>query len=385
MSQHYPPLVQPQPGQPGQQGQQVIVTAQPTTSNPCKIYFERNGSESLKLGVISGTNASTQAAAKAGAYGGSEVGALIGGAVGPPVIGGIVGNLVGEKLGEKAVDKTGIGSRVGRARDKLGNVIGNENVDKVGEITLVALGYADDETCLCCPCMAASQLMLFVMISFSIFIYYRLGLGISWESGCEGDKVNVVTVSNEDLLEDPNDFYKHTIVDENVVTNTTTFLISYPCEYGFHYMVVGAAVWTCFLPFHIFTLLGNCWRQCCCCLCDPLVCCATVCDLMKRYLCECGRFSCIALVWYSMCIFQIVWGLSGLYWLVKTYYFSETGKDFMEHVPTFETFLEATTASVFLDLFLAGSEIVHKLRSVYNQKQAAATRPQAYEMHQSQP
>ena len=46
---------------------------------------------------------------------------------------------------------------MGRARDKLGEQIGTENVDKMGEIALVALGYAEDETCLCCPCMPRSQ------------------------------------------------------------------------------------------------------------------------------------------------------------------------------------------------------------------------------------
>ena len=47
--------------------------------------------------------------------------------------------------------------------------------------------------------------------------------------------------------------------------------VSYPCEFGFEYLVAGAAVWIVFLPFYVCTLLGNCWRQCCCCLCDPLV------------------------------------------------------------------------------------------------------------------
>ena len=47
--------------------------------------------------------------------------------------------------------------------------------------------------------------------------------------------------------------------------------VEYPCEFGFEYMIAGAAVWLCFLPCYLVTLLGNCWRQCCCCLCDPLV------------------------------------------------------------------------------------------------------------------
>ena len=49
------------------------------------------------------------------------------------------------------------------------------------------------------------------------------------------------------------------------------FVVEYPCEFGFDYMTVGATIWMIYLPFYIVTLLGNCWRQCCCCLCDPLV------------------------------------------------------------------------------------------------------------------
>ena len=113
------------------------------------------------------------------------------------------------------------------------------------------------------------------------------------------------------------------------------FVVEYPCEFGFDYMTVGATIWIIYLPFYIVTLLGNCWRQCCCCLCDPLVslieqynysltraidyvhysinyihpyilqvCFATICDFFKRCLCECGKFSCIDLVWYTMCTFQ---------------------------------------------------------------------------------
>ena len=49
------------------------------------------------------------------------------------------------------------------------------------------------------------------------------------------------------------------------------FSVAYPCQFGFHYLVSGATVWLVFLPFYICTLFGNCWRQCCCCLCDPVV------------------------------------------------------------------------------------------------------------------
>jgi len=373
------------------QGQQIqYVTATPTT-----VAVAQPLPPSTTGTSTSNSNVTVTAANKAGAYGGSEVGALIGGAVGPPVIGGIVGNIVGERLGEKAVGETGLDKKVGRARDKLGNVIGNDNVDKLGEITLVALGYADDETCLCCPCIARSQIMLIIMFTFSIFIWYRLGLGVSWEKGCSTTSGGNSTgfglkyVANDEASSD--DSYSN----YNVVsaTNTTTLLMTYPCEYGFHYMVAGAAVWAFFLPFHIFTLLGNCWRQCCCCLCDPLVCCATICDLLKRYLCECGRFSVIALVWYSMCIFQIVWACTGLYWLVDTYFFSgndENFQEFLDNVPSFVTFLKVTLASIILDLFIAGSELVHKFKAYCkNQDQTENQQQQqqqkgSYEMHERQ-
>jgi len=319
----------------------------------------------------SGSNATTKAANKAGAYGGSEVGALIGGAVGPPVIGGIVGNLVGERLGERAVGETGLDKKVGAARDKAGRVIGTENVDKLGEITLVALGYSDDETCLCCPCINRSQIMLIVMFTYSLFIWYRLGLAVSWESGCTNDVDVAIApqMNSTSSIEDDEDDYSSISSD---AASAATSAAVYPCEYGFEYMVVGAGVWAAFLPFHIFTLLGNCWRQCCCCLCDPLVCCSTICDLFKRYLCECGKFSLLALVWYSMCIFQVGWAASGLYWLVKFSYFdsSENGGNydfFMENFPSaFGTFLKVTLASIVLDLFLAGSELVHKFRSYFS-------------------
>ena len=115
-------------------------------------------------GQQAGRGAAKRAATKASAYGGSEAGALIGHAVGPPVIGGIVGNLVGEKLGEKAATKTGIEGAVGRASDDLAKVVGQKNVDKMGEITLTALGYSSEEECVCCPCLPASQTLLIVML-----------------------------------------------------------------------------------------------------------------------------------------------------------------------------------------------------------------------------
>ena len=74
-----------------------------------------------------------------------------------------------------------------------------------------------------------------------------------------------------------------------------------------------------------------------------------------RYCCECGRFSVIAFVWYSMCIFQVGWGLAGLHWIVKEVFFMDgTPESKLTSLPTYVTFLEVTLASVVLDLTLAG-------------------------------
>ena len=128
-----------------------------------------------------------KATGKAGAYGGSEVGSRIGGAVGPPIIGGIIGNLVGEKVGEKAIHKTGIDEKVTEAGDKLADVIGKRNVDKLGDIAMTSFGYSDSETCICCPCLPASQILLFITVPFFGFNLYKLGLGVSYDSGCSSD------------------------------------------------------------------------------------------------------------------------------------------------------------------------------------------------------
>ena len=80
------------------------------------------------------------------------------------------------------------------------------------------------------------------------------------------NRTQIIEVDNKDI----ND----TLEDLSVISkaeNRTVFLKAYPCEFGFHYLTSGAAVWLAFLPFYITQLLGNCWRQCCCCLCDPLV------------------------------------------------------------------------------------------------------------------
>ena len=110
-------------------------------------------------------DAAGRAATKATAYGGSEAGAILGGAVGPPVIGGIIGTVVGEKVGEGAAGKFGLDQTAGKISDDLAKVVGKRNVDKMGEITLTALGYSAEEECVCCPCMPASQILFFIMIT----------------------------------------------------------------------------------------------------------------------------------------------------------------------------------------------------------------------------
>ena len=85
-----------------------------------------------------------KAMSQAGATGGSELGSIVGGAVGPPIIGSIIGNLVGEKIGEKAIKETGLSKFATRTGDKLSDVIGRDNVEKMHQITLCVLEVLQD-------------------------------------------------------------------------------------------------------------------------------------------------------------------------------------------------------------------------------------------------
>lgn len=286
-----------------------------------------------------------KATGKAGAYGGSEIGSMIGGKVGPPIIGSIVGNLVGEKYGEKAIHKTGIDDKVTEAGDKLAGVIGRRNVDKLGDMTMTALGYSDSEVCVCCPCLPASQVLLFITVPFFFFNWYKLGVGVDYERSCS--------------TQPPND----TSYYYNTTDNVTDI---YPCEYGFHYLVASSAVWICFLPFWISALFGNCWRQCCCCCCDPIVLCGTIIDFVKRCCCEVGKFNCCEFIWYSHCAFHLIWAATGLVWLaglpVKSNPYDQI------EVPGWEvprTVWETVLASVIMDFILAGSEVFHRAKLHY--------------------
>ena len=203
-----------------------------------------------------------KATGKAGAYGGSELGSIVGGAVGPPIIGSIVGNLVGEKVGEKAIHKTGIDEKVSETGDKLAGIIGKRNVDKLGDVALQSLGYGEREECLCCPCLPASQVLLFITVPFFVFNWYKLTIGVQYDLSC--------SFHPEDL---------NSSAALNLTDNSTDRV--YPCEFGYHYLVASASVWIVFLPFWIMALFGTCWRQCCCCCCDPIVLCGAITDLIK--------------------------------------------------------------------------------------------------------
>ena len=221
-------------------------------SNALKMSGTGSGPEHTNVGKATG---------KAGAYGGSELGSLVGGAVGPPIIGSIVGNLVGEKVGEEAINKTGIGEKATEAGDKLAGVIGKRNVDKLGDVALQSFGYGEREECVCCPCLTASQVLLFITVPFFVFNCYKLNIGVQYDNSCSFH---------------PEDFNSSAV---NLTDNSTDQV--HPCEFGYHYLVASASVWIVFLPFWIMALFGTCWRQCCCCCCDPIVLCGAITDLIK--------------------------------------------------------------------------------------------------------
>lgn len=274
---------------------------------------------------------------KAGAYGGSELGSRLGGAVGPPIIGGIVGNLVGERLGEKVLVDTGVDKKVTEAGDKLAGVIGRRQVNKLGDMSMTAFGYGDQETCICCPCLTASQTLLFITVPFYFFNWVKLGVGVDYDRGCS----ETANLSSDYVY--------------NTTDNVTDV---WPCEYGFHYLVASSAVWLVFLPFWITALFGNCWRQCCCCCCDPIVLCGTIIDFIKRCCCEVGRFNCCEFVWYSHCLFHLAWACTGLSWLAGMMPPALAVDGWQ--VP--RTVWETVVASVVMDFLLAGSEVVHRVK-----------------------
>ena len=104
--------------------------------------------------------------------------------------------------------RTGIDDKVTEAGDQLAGVIGKRNVDKLGDIVMTSFGYSESETCLCCPCLPASQVkqlysifylyerfydtkvLLLITVPFFIFNFYKLGLGVEYDVGCSSNYTN---------------------------------------------------------------------------------------------------------------------------------------------------------------------------------------------------
>jgi len=290
------------------------------------------GSDEVEINV-----GSSAAARKAGAYGGSEVGAIVGGMVGPPVIGGIIGNVVGEQVGEDVIKKYGLDDKAEKASKQMERVIGKKNTEKASEIVMTALGYSISEKCICFPCLPASQLLSFIVLALFCFNCFRLSTSLSYPGVPENMTLSTfknLTKNSEELLRVKS------------------------------YLTIGSAVWISVLPFYLFTLFGNCWRQCCCCLCDPIVCCATATDILKRCCCECGSFSFIQFLWYTICGFQIVWACYGCYYAVVFHYvFNDLLCETTQYIineDSFHWIFVFTVVSCILDFLFAGSELIHK-------------------------
>ena len=284
-----------------------------------------------------------KAMTNAGANGGSELGSIVGGALGPPIIGSYIGSLVGEKVGEKVINETGLNEFATRTGDKLSDVIGRNNVKKMHEITLSALEYSETEECVCCPCLPASQVLLFLTVPFFLFNCYTLGLGVSYNSDCS--KI---------------------APDKNYTFNSTDDIPDiYPCVFGFHYLVVSGAVWIALLPFWIFTLFGKCWRQSCGCCCDPVVLCSTVVELLQRCCCECGNFKFCEVLWMIHCLFHMIWSVLALAWVIGL----QLDQPILElkdqiEVPGWSVpklVSNTVIVSIVLDFVLAGSELFNRI------------------------
>lgn len=309
--------------------------------------LEPQGQPNMKPG---GTTNTSKAATGGAKYGGGEAGSALGGLC-CPVIGSIIGNCVGEKVGEKVMVETGLDKKVTEGSEKLAGVIGRRNVDKAGDIAMTAFGYSETETCVCCPCLPASQILLVLAIPFFFFNFYKLGVGVSWDWGCS--KLENITATEPEPDEGSG-------LDPLQANATETAPLIYPCQQGFHYLVVSGAVWLTFLPCWICGLFGNCWRQCCCCCCDPVVIGATITDFIKRCCCECGRFNLCSFFWYTLCAFHVIWALTAIVWLVADVVKAGEG-DWIAPREVCGT----VVASVVMDFVLAGSEIFHRIRLLF--------------------
>ena len=56
----------------------------------------------------------------------------------------------------------------------------------------------------------------------------------------------------------------------------------------------------------------------------------------------------------------MIYGCCGLYWLVNITYFDDEKDDFQKFVDPDHQLLDNVLACVILDIFLAGSELLHK-------------------------
>jgi len=188
---------------------------------------------------------------------------------------------------------------------------------------MTAFGYSESEVCVCLPCLPASQVLLFLTVPFFIFNFIKMGFGLSYDLSC-------------------------TPISFEVVNNGTDLIL--PCVYGYDYLLLSGFIWLCFLPLWISTLFGNCWRQCFCCFCDPVVFMSTLLDFIKRYLCEYGKYNLCEIIWYSYCIVHLVLAVSGLIWQINC--------------TTPLSFVVRTTVSLslFLDFLFAGSKLFHRAR-----------------------
>ena len=118
-------------------------------------------------------------------------------------------------------------------------MIGKRNVDKIGDIALTATGFSEEEVCVCCPCLPASQLLLVIALPFLIFNWYKLVLGIVWDFGCSSVDVSGVEEVPEDgsgAAGDMGDSAAELDTFSPNVTNLTEPVV-YPCQQGFHYLV----------------------------------------------------------------------------------------------------------------------------------------------------
>eukprot|EP00092_Neocalanus_flemingeri_P053384 GFUD01062720.1.p1 GENE.GFUD01062720.1~~GFUD01062720.1.p1 ORF type:complete len:227 (+),score=61.19 GFUD01062720.1:2-682(+) len=208
------------------------------------------------------------------------------------------------------------------------------NMNKLGDMSMTAFGYSDSEVCVCFPCLPASQVLLVITVPFFFFNMAKFCLGFAYEVSCS-----------------------NTIQNNPPQSNTTNI---YPCEYGYEYLILSSMLWLCFLSLWIPALFGNCWRQCFCCLCDPIVLFGTIVDFVKRCCCEFGRINLCEIVWYSHCVVHLLLAVTGLVWLSDC--------DQTVSMTVWLTVL----LSLGLDCLLAGSEIFHRVR-LHLARRAAGT------------